>query len=639
MKKLIVIIIAMFQPFLCVGQKLFTYHVDQYGNASISLDKKKKQEVTGELVIPEFVGKKNEYRVWTIEDFSNCTNITSVVIPKQVYTIGRRAFNGCINLRSIKMSSSVHVIKSEAFAYCTNLQSIIIPNETTTIEDDVFKKCEHLESIKIPDKEPFRGTGLHNPIFIDCKNLAEVEGYSIKYPEWIDKEIIASSPIYKKLTELRSSFSYFTQDKLSSYILNWQKQKPVETVEQWKERVTESNREKKISEYLSSLQTEYIAKMDIGVKYTGRNCLLMEYDTDYNVYRVIFPNGKEGYLKVPVQDVNVFKEKFLYIDIIPTYGIVNDHFEMLSFYVELDGKRYESAKTYTNDGFEELVASLPPLSMNLANKNQDKDKGNKIIDNSIDINIPITPTRNNNTFAVIIGNENYAKVSKVQYALNDARSFAEYCKKTLGIPEKNVRGYEDATYGTIVSAIKDVQKIAEAYKGNINVIFYYAGHGIPDNASKDAFLLPIDADGRQIDICYSLSKLYEILGGMQTNNVTVFLDACFSGAVRGEGMLTAARGVAIKTNPAAPKGNMVVFSAATDEQTAFPYAEKGHGMFTYFLLKKIRETRGDVTLGELSNYIKDEVTKQAIVVNGRNQTPTISCSYIIQEKWKNIKLR
>ena len=209
----------------------------------------------------------------------------------------------------------------------------------------------------------------------------------------------------------------------------------------------------------------------------------------------------------------------------------------------------------------------------------------------------------------------------------------------MGIPDKNVRGYEDATYGTLVSAVKDIQKIAEAYKGEINVIFYYAGHGIPDNASKDAYLLPVDADGRQMDICYSLSKLYQTLGALNTKSVTVFLDACFSGAVRGDGMLTAARGVAIKTNPAAPKGNMVVFSAATDEQTAFPYAEKGHGMFTYFLLKKLRETKGDVSLGELSNYIKDEVTKQAIVVNGREQTPVVRYSQTVGNSWENYKLK
>ena len=230
-------------------------------------------------------------------------------------------------------------------------------------------------------------------------------------------------------------------------------------------------------------------------------------------------------------------------------------------------------------------------------------------------------------------------MSKVQYAQNDARSFAEYCKKTLGLPEKNVRGYEDATYGMMVSALQDIQKIAKAYHGDINIIFYYAGHGIPDNASKNAYLLPVDADGRQMDICFPLDKLYQELGALEAKSVTVFLDACFSGALRGDGMLMAARTVALKPKPSTPQGKMVVFSAATDEQTAFPYTEKGHGMFTYYLLKKIRDTKGNCTLGELDTYICDEVAKQSIVINGREQTPTVRSSASIADSWKSMKLK
>ena len=59
-------------------------------------------------------------------------------------------------------------------------------------------------------------------------------------------------------------------------------------------------------------------------------------------------------------------------------------------------------------------------------------------DRSADTDIPVTGIRQNNTFAVIIGNENYHSVAKVPYAVNDAKVFAEYCKKTLGLPDENV---------------------------------------------------------------------------------------------------------------------------------------------------------------------------------------------------------
>lgn len=261
------------------------------------------------------------------------------------------------------------------------------------------------------------------------------------------------------------------------------------------------------------------------------------------------------------------------------------------------------------------------------------------IGSAVDKDIPVTADNNANTFAVIIGNENYQKVSKVQYANNDAQVFAQYCIKTLGMPEKNVRIYSDATYATMLAAIDDIKSIAKAYKGDLNVVFYYAGHGVPNESSNDAFLLPIDTDGRNTDVCYPLSKAYQELGAMNAKSVVVFMDACFSGSQRGEGMLASARGVAIKAKPASPQGNMVVFSAASGDETAYPYKEKGHGLFTYFLLKKLQETKGSVTLGELGNYIVDKVAKESVVSNGKSQTPTISPSTSLSDSWKSLKLK
>ena len=83
---------------------------------------------------------------------------------------------------------------------------------------------------------------------------------------------------------------------------------------------------------------------------------------------------------------------------------------------------------------------------------------------------------------------------------------------------------------------------------------------------------------------------------------------------------------------------MVVFSAASGDETAFPYSAKGHGLFTYYLLKKLQETKGDVSLGELENYISENVKQQSVVINRKVQTPTDTRSTSIAEGWKELKL-
>ncbi len=257
----------------------------------------------------------------------------------------------------------------------------------------------------------------------------------------------------------------------------------------------------------------------------------------------------------------------------------------------------------------------------------------------IDSDIITNPQTQANTFAVVIGNENYQRVAQVEYALNDARIFTEYCKRTLGIPDKNVRVYEDATYGSFISAISDIKMIAQAYDGDLNVFFYYAGHGVPNEKNKEAYLLPVDADGMHMEACYPLSKLYRELGDMGAKKVVVLIDACFSGSKRGDGMLASARGIAIKSKSETPQGNVVVVSAAQGDETAFPYREKKHGMFTYFLLKKLRETKGQCSLGELAAYIQKNVKQQSVVNNRKLQTPTAVPSQSLADSWQQMKLR
>ena len=257
----------------------------------------------------------------------------------------------------------------------------------------------------------------------------------------------------------------------------------------------------------------------------------------------------------------------------------------------------------------------------------------------VDTNIPATAQMDQNTFAVIIGNEKYEEETDVPFAENDAKIFYEYCKKTLGISEKHIRLYVNAGYNDIRKAVSWLKQGLTAYNGQARVIFYYAGHGIPNEADKGAYLLPVDGIGSDIESAYSLIKLYQTLSELPAQRVSVFLDACFSGAKRDGQMMAAARGVAIKAKPAEAKGKMVVFTAATGDETAYPFKSQQHGMFTYYLLKKLQETKGDVTLGDLGDYLTNEVRRESFDENSKLQTPTVIPSQAFANSWRTMKLK
>ncbi len=553
--------------------------------------------------------------------FSECSGLTSVTIPNSVTSIGEYAFYECSGLTSVTIPNSVTNIGELAFYKCSGLTSVTIGNSVTNIGELAFYKCSGLTSVTIGNSV----TSIGKSAFSDCTNLYTIKGMHSNIG-------VGEYAFYKVPANFKSKFSYFSDGYIIPKVKEWQKKKEYETNAQYQARVTKENQQKKIEELMQEAIKEY----------TKKNPLKMEignYDADYGLYPLESNYGKK-FVKIPLSEAPTFKANFKNATFDATYIATEDGLQVNDLTVNLNGKTYHAEQSSTELAATTIDIDLPEVEIPLANQpRQNVAQKPVAIDKTIDQNIPSGVTGNTKTFAVIVGNERYTQVAQVPYAANDAKIFAEYCQKTLGMPANNVRQYNNATFGTMLTAMDDIRSIAEAYKGDVNVIFYYAGHGVPNEATKDAYLLPVDADGQQTEACYPVSRLYKELGEMGAKNVVVFMDACFSGSQRGEGMLASARGVAIKAKASAPQGNMVVFSAATGDETAYPYQEKGHGMFTYFLLKKLQETKGDCTLGELGEYIQTNVQQQSVVINRKSQTPTIVPSTAMMETWKGLKLR
>lgn len=110
-----------------------------------------------------------QYGVKHIENyvFKDRIDLTSVVIPDSVTSIGDGAFYGCSNLKNIIMSNNVTDIGKYAFYGCSNLESIVISKSATSIGDLAFYGCSSLTKVVLPDSLKRFGTG----IFSECSNL------------------------------------------------------------------------------------------------------------------------------------------------------------------------------------------------------------------------------------------------------------------------------------------------------------------------------------------------------------------------------------------------------------------------------------------------------------------------------------
>jgi len=263
----------------------------------------------------------------------------------------------------------------------------------------------------------------------------------------------------------------------------------------------------------------------------------------------------------------------------------------------------------------------------------------------VDKNIPETGITDQNKFALIIGNEDYAKYqrglereSNVVYARNDAQVFRDYANKTLGVPEGNTYLLLDATAGQMQQKIDLVSRRAGLAGPGAEVLVYYAGHGYPDELTKIPHLIPVDVTARDLSSAIGLSDMITKLGSSGAGKVIVILDACFSGGARNEDLL-ASRGVRIKPYSGGVPDNVLLISAASATQSALPYDEEYHGLFTYYMLWRLQETEGNITYGELYDYLRNEVPKQSLRINEADQEPDVKAGMKIQDEWRGWMLR
>lgn len=257
----------------------------------------------------------------------------------------------------------------------------------------------------------------------------------------------------------------------------------------------------------------------------------------------------------------------------------------------------------------------------------------------VDKDIPINLHQSTNRYALVIGNEDYKRYQtglqsdqNVAFARNDASVFREYLRKTFGFPDKQIFMLMDATRGQMSRELERITELVKLSPG-AELIFYYAGHGLPDFETRQGYLIPVDVTASNLKDGISLKDLYSKLASSKASKILVFLDACFSGGGRGENGLLAARTVKVKPKGDIVEGNIVAFTATSGEEVSLPLSNESHGLFTYYLLRKLKDTKGSVTLDEIRSYLEAELPKASLIENSMRQTPQVLVAPDLGDKW------
>lgn len=455
---------------------------------------------------------------------------------------------------------------------------------------------------------------------------------------------LANTQVAAQAAEEVPDFQTYAQAYVERGLGEFTKRGEFERMSDYEARITPQAVNDRYVALCKEAEQNYIGRYASRLRITDMT--LQPYDADNETYRIETSCGPVT-VHVPLknQEAESFKSGWSSVRVNNPQFFISDNRVAIASVDLVTGAgktyRYRSDRAAAYDHTDvvvDMTTFIKPQAR--GSKDEAKSAGTVLRAKSdIDDNIPVTSRRADKTIALVVGNEHYRQVADVDYANYDAETFADYCRKTLGIPAEQVLEYKDLTLAEMLSAVSRLKPLARSMGDDVELIFYYAGHGVPDDKTRDAYLLPADADGLSTQTCYKLEQLYSDLGAVGAARTLVFLDACFSGMNREGEPLNAARAVARVPRQSPLPDNMLVLSAASDQETAMPWRDRNHGLFTYCLLKKVQQTKGNVSLRELADHVVSEVGRQSVLVNHKPQTPSVTVTGQLSQEWDKLKLR
>ena len=215
-----------------------------------------------------------------------------------------------------------------------------------------------------------------------------------------------------------------------------------------------------------------------------------------------------------------------------------------------------------------------------------------------------------------------------------------YVTESLGYREGNVILLKDATQSDLVSTFgtkgNHKGKLYDWLKpGKSEVFVFYSGHGAPGPKDGRGYLLPVDANPMKVELNgYPLDTLYANIGKLPAKDVTIVIDACFSGGSASGSVVKSASSISlkvVKSEASIPKATVV--TAAGLSEIASWDMEAGLGLLTRHYLEGVTGAAdgkffgnqdGKVTVAELKKFLGEEVTYKARRTYGRDQNPQVT---------------
>ena len=230
--------------------------------------------------------------------------------------------------------------------------------------------------------------------------------------------------------------------------------------------------------------------------------------------------------------------------------------------------------------------------------------------------------------ALIIGINDYAKWPRLKTAVKDATVIKETLVGRYGFKPDSVILRTDRQASRL-QIIQDLRYLAQSMGAHDNLFVYYAGHGQLDDFTGDGYWVPAEGALKNPGTWVANSYIKAVLSSekLQTKNVVVIADSCYSGSMlRGGPSLMSLNDRRYKeklVQKASLRSRQVISSGGV-EPVADGGAE-GHSLFAFYLIDALRKNDREVI--DLENLFHTRVWTKVTEIGdqrpnvGRLKTP------------------
>jgi uncharacterized caspase-like protein len=236
--------------------------------------------------------------------------------------------------------------------------------------------------------------------------------------------------------------------------------------------------------------------------------------------------------------------------------------------------------------------------------------------------------------ALIIAISDYVSMNPLEFCKNDGNAmYNMLTSKPVGFDRDSRKLIGQVSYETLRNAIYDFFDPDNSTADDI-MLFYYSGHGVP--GAGGIYIASSEIDPNHPNRKgFSFFELTNEINSSSSMRMVTILDCCHSGTLNlaAKGDENARARVAKETideesrNIQQGQGKFIL-AASQGYQEAYRLQEKGHSIFTYFLLEGLRgnenslDIYGYVTPESLTKYISREV-RNLPDEKRLNQTPVM----------------